>query len=643
MRFSFGGFLALFPLLLHPTQVGAQTIFEAVREGDEAAVQRLLAEDPELVRLTDDREATPLHHAAGYGRTGIVRLLLEHGADPNLQDYQGHAPLHLAGMYGRDEVVTVLLELGGELELEQRDDYGRTPLLLVARESGSGAAARALLDHGADPDALDRYGASSLNLAAWRGFEDVVNALLDHGAALDAGGSRASVLPAYAAQGGLERLFRALAEAGADFGSRTENGGSLLHAAAEGGSEEIVGTLLDRGFDATERDRYGWTPLHYAAQRGREGVSALLISRGADVNAVSVGGHTPLSVTDTYGMEAEARLLESHGAHPSTDGAPRRAGPWMGEKPPGLEPTVFAPDLVSSNRFEHGTVTFSPDGKEAFWESSFMPNETGYSQGRILTSRLEDGRWTPPEFAPFSPSWRTSHGRILTSRLEEGGWTAPAFATFSPSWRTNDDVPFFHPLGDALYFDSSRPDEGEDDEFRERLRVVRKTAEGWGDPELIQGGPNTMGLHWQFSVAANGNLYFGSDDPGGFGAGDVWLSRWVDGVYYPPENLGPAINTPASEDSPFIAPDESYLLFTGMDRPDSMGGTDLYITFRRPDGGWTEPMNLGSPVNTASNDLCPQVSPGGRFLFWNSHARGNADVYWVDAGFLQALREEVLR
>ena len=604
----------LFPVLVSlltfgPRALGAQSVFESIREGDEAAVRRVLAEDPGMVRATDDRQRTPLHHAAGYGRVGVVRLLLELGADPNLQDYEGHAPLHLAGMYGRDEVVTVLLELGGELELEEPDDYGRTPLLLVARESGSEAAARALLDHGADPDALDRYGASSLNLAAWRGYVGVVDALLDHGAALDAGGPRSAVLPSYAAQGGLERLFRALAEAGADFSRRTENGGSLLHAAAEGGSEEIAGILLDRGFDVMERDRYGWTPLHYAAERGREAVSALLISRGADVNAPSVGGHTPLSVTDTYGKAAEARLLEAHGARRRADEAPGRAGPWMGEPEPGSEPKVFARDLVSSNRFEHGTVTFSPDGKEAFWESSFMPNETGYSQGRILTSRLENGRWTAPDFAPFSTSWRTS-----------------------------DDVPFFHPGGEALFWDSSRPDQGEDDEFRERIWVVRRTGEGWGEPELIQGGPNTMGLHWQFSVAANGNLYFGSGDPGGQGDGDLYVSRFVDGAYQAPENLGPIVNTPASEDSPFIAPDESYLIFTAMDRPESLGGTDLYISFRTPDGGWTEPLNLGPPVNTASNDLCPHVSSDGRFLFWNSHREGNADNYWVDAGILEELR-----
>jgi hypothetical protein len=286
----------------------------------------------------------------------------------------------------------------------------------------------------------------------------------------------------------------------------------------------------------------------------------------------------------------------------------------MGEEPPGSEPKVFAPDLVSSNRFEHGTVTFSPDGTEAFWESSFMPNEKGYSYGRILTSRLKDGAWTPPEFASFSRNW---------------------FA--------GDDVPFFHPAGEILYFDSSRPVEGEGGKSGERLWVVRRTSTGWGEPELIQGGPNTMGLHWQFSVAANGNLYFGSGDPGGEGSGDLYVSRFLDGAYRPPENLGPIVNSPADELSPFIAPDESYLIFTGMDRSDSLGGTDLYVSFRTAEGNWTAPQNLGAPVNTPGNDMCPMVSADGRFLFWNSRPEGNADNYWVDASLLRTLREEALR
>jgi Tol biopolymer transport system component len=282
----------------------------------------------------------------------------------------------------------------------------------------------------------------------------------------------------------------------------------------------------------------------------------------------------------------------------------------MGEEPPGSEPQVFALDVVSSNRFEHGTVTFSPDGTEAFWESSFMPDETGYS-----------------------------HGRILTSRLGADGWTTPEYASFSPDFENGGDVPFFSPDGRRLYFDSARPVDGR---RAERIWVVDRTSEGWSEPYLIQGGPNTMGMHWQFSVAANGNIYIGSGDPGGFGASDIWVSRLVDGVYQGPENLGPMINSEASENSPFIAPDESYLIFTGMDRPVTQGGIDLYISFKTLEGQWTDAMNMGPTVNGPSYEMCPMVSGDGRYLFFNSRPQGNADNYWMDAGIIDELRAQAL-
>ena len=91
----------------------------------------------------------------------------------------------------------------------------------------------------------------------------------------------------------------------------------------------------------------------------------------------------------------------------------------------------------------------------------------------------------------------------------------------------------------------------------------------------------------------------------------------------------------------FIAPDESYLIFTGMDRSDSLGGTDLYISFRTEDGGWTNPVDIGAPVNTPSNEMCPQVSRDGRFLFWNSRPEGNADNYWTRADLIAAFKARV--
>ncbi|HMG57301.1 MAG TPA: hypothetical protein VK601_27565, partial [Kofleriaceae bacterium] len=66
---------------------------------------------------------------------------------------------------------------------------------------------------------------------------------------------------------------------------------------------------------------------------------------------------------------------------------------------------------------------------------------------------------------------------------------------------------------------------------------------------------------WSPSIAASGNLYFGAGRPGGHGGSDLWVARWVGGAYQPPENLGDAINTAGSEVEPWIAPDESYLIF----------------------------------------------------------------------------------
>lgn len=598
-------------LMVIPAPTGAQELIQAIRNEDEAAVRRLLEEDPALVNVADERDCTPLHFAVRVGRADLVDLVLEHGADPNALDMDGDSPLTWAALYGLEEMAILLLEYGVDVDLP--NNYGRGPLLQVARERGDEAMARLLLEHGADPDAQDRFGATSLNLAAWRGFSGVVDALLDHGADLGVGGSLARPNTEYAAGKGLDRLFQALLDAGVDLEIPTETGGTLLHAAANGGSEEIVRVLLDRGFQVDDRDRYGWTPLHYAAERGRLEVTELLIAHGADVNAASAGGYTPLALTDTYSKADEASLLEAHGGTRETDAASVLRGPWLGQEEPGTEPEVFARDIVSSARFEHGTVAFSPDGTEAFWESSFMPNETGYSRSRILTSRLENGRWTRPEYASFSPSF-------------VGG----------------GDVPFFHPNGERLFFLTGRPAPGETESRGEKIWYLDRTDTGWSDPEIIQSGPNTVGLHWQFSVAANGNIYHSANLPNGIGGGDLYVSRLVDGEYQLPESLGPVINSTAGEDSPFIAPDESYIIFTGMGQPDSTGGTDLYISFRDEGGAWTEPMNMGEGVNTSSNDMCPHVSGDGRFLFWNSRPEGGADNYWMDAGIIQELRAVAL-
>jgi hypothetical protein len=166
---------------------------------------------------------------------------------------------------------------------------------------------------------------------------------------------------------------------------------------------------------------------------------------------------------------------------------------------------------------------------------------------------------------------------------------------------------------------------------------------GWSEPEPVRGGPNLKGIHWQFAVTADGTVYFGSDDAGGYGMGDIYRSRFIDGAYAEAENLGETINTEFGEGSPYVPPDESYLIFSRFGQDEGYGGVDLYICFRDADGHWTDPVNMGERVNSAGNDICPIVSPDGEYLFMMSSRNGNNDVYWMDAAIIEELRSEVMR
>ena len=545
---------------------------------------------------------TPLHYAAVRGARDIARKLIARGADVNAVTDGKETPLHFAAVWADDiEIVNLLLENGAETEI--KDDYGRTPFCLTARETGNADIGKRLLHHGADPNTVDRFGSTPLNLAAWRGFGRFVNLLLDSGATVPLRGQEAEEITLFAANRGLDRLFTVLADGGADLTIRNGFDGSLLHSAAAGGSMEIVRSLAGRGLTIGEKDRYGWTPLHSAAEKGRTEVIRWLLAEEVDIDAKSLSGLTALHLADQNEREDAARMLRAKGADDSPRRFPDLRGPYLGRPLPGKDPLLFALDIVSTNRSEHGSIAFSPDGREAYWSSSYE-SDSGYSYSRILTSRIEGGRWTAPDFAPFS--------------------AIP---------RMGDDVPFFHPDGTRLFFDSGRPNEPGGERGAERIWVMEKEGDGWSEPRRIEGGPNDRNIHWQFSVAANGDIYFGS-------GGDLWISRPLGGLRYAEaEKLPGAINHEEyREDSPFIAPDESYLLFSGSRRPDTIGQVDLYISFRDREGLWTEPVNVGEPINSAAHDMCPIISSDGKFLFFHSGRSGSTDIYWVDSGFIEKLR-----
>ena len=104
-----------------------------------------------------------------------------------------------------------------------------------------------------------------------------------------------------------------------------------------------------------------------------------------------------------------------------------------------------------------------------------------------------------------------------------------------------------------------------------------------------------------------------------------------------PENLGRRINTESREYDPFIAPDESYLIFAS-ERPGGLGAADLYISFREAGGAWGDPKNMGTAVNSSAADYTPMLSPDGKYLFFTSSRQAQDDIYWIDARVIDTFR-----
>ncbi len=111
----------------------------------------------------------------------------------------------------------------------------------------------------------------------------------------------------------------------------------------------------------------------------------------------------------------------------------------------------------------------------------------------------------------------------------------------------------------------------------------------------------------------------------------------INGKHTTVENLGAPVNTKYDELDPFIASDESYLIFCSKTL-DGYGGFDLYITFQKSDGRWTEPVNMGEGINSSAYDWVPYVTADGKYFFFNSTRSGSWDIYWVDAKIIEVLR-----
>ncbi len=255
---------------------------------------------------------------------------------------------------------------------------------------------------------------------------------------------------------------------------------------------------------------------------------------------------------------------------------------------PGTSALVFLKDIVSTDSFEYNSC-FSKD------EKLFLFTRNSHGQSDVFFTTFDNGSWQTPAKAAFS-----------TEKFDEYD-------------------PMFHPNGD-LYFLSNRPvNKGDTSGNDDIWRVKRIGFNKWSEPENVK-EVNSSFTEYYVSFAANGNMYFTSNRPRGFGGLDIYRSEFQNGKYQTPKNLGKAINSDSTEHDPFISPDEKFLFFTAVNRKDGFGEGDIYYAVKDISCNWLPAKNLGNKVNTEAYEFCSYISPDKKYFFFCR----KRDVYWIE-------------
>lgn len=246
---------------------------------------------------------------------------------------------------------------------------------------------------------------------------------------------------------------------------------------------------------------------------------------------------------------------------------------YFGQKPPGLTAEIFAPEIIATEDGFESDVKFSPNMKEVY----FVKKGGKYKKRTPLVIRYENNKWGNESL-------------------------------------TDKQHPIFSNDGNIIYKGNKYKD---------------RTDTGWSEFKSM-GAPFTDKHIMGISISDKGTFFFDQFAPSDT-IGAISYSSLVDGKYEPRQKMGKEINIGSWIAHPYIAPDESYLMWDAV-REDGYGDGDLYISFRQKDRSWGAAINLGAKINTAHQENGVRVTPDGKYLlFWRGHEKVKEDgsAYWV--------------
>ena len=280
-------------------------------------------------------------------------------------------------------------------------------------------------------------------------------------------------------------------------------------------------------------------------------------------------------------------LLMMSGCSHSQNTIPIAEGPYLGQKPPGSTAEIFAPSIVNTKDNREVGGMFAADMNEFYFIRRPLGEESSSNELVVL------------EFK--NNQWRES--------IAKQGVSGTSIS----------------PDGKTFYLDT---------------QYMERTNAGLSEPKSL-GAPFKDIDIMRLSGSSNGTLYFDTFTP----ELDTPLrySRMIDGKYEQPKSLGPQFGIGKYNAHPFIAPDESYIIWDSR-RESGYGTSDLYISFRAEDGTWGPAINMGDKINTVAAENHPNVSPDGKFIFFDRrngeriYGQKKVDIYWVDAQIIETLR-----
>ena len=491
----------------------------------------------------------------------------------NIKDVNKNGLLRRAVLKQNIEMVSLLIEMGLD---PNADDRGMTALETAVVMKNTKLVKLLVNRFKADVNRKGKWQVTPILGAVETGDKLIVNFLLKNGAKYPVIEKEINYQIGDALSAGLGNILniiiRSKHEINYNFSNKYKN--SFLHLAAKGGLVKWIKILLDKGLNIDQKNSDGWTPLHFAIVSENMEAIDYLIGRKCNVNTLTMRGESPYNIAERLENKDLIKKLKRRKFNTAKAKFPKLTTKYVDSKLPGKGPVPFSSGIISlESTREHGPLSFSADFKTVCWIDD-QRRKGGINKCFIMNKK--NGVWGKPE--------------VVLKKIKS---------------------PFISPDGKRIYFMAKRrSSEGHLAKDNDIYYIIRKEHDQWSDWINPGSAVNTENNESYVSVTRDNTIYFENDN-------QIFRSRLVDGKYQPKERISSLLSKNQTIRGPFIASDESYLLFKS-----NKGRFDLFISFHKPDDTWTSPVNLGKKIGLKSLFLYPTITPDNKYMIYNVYDLG---------------------